>query len=44
MSDTFEALGLGTELVTELASLGYEEPTPIQKAAIPPLLAGRDLL
>ena len=44
MSDTFEALGLGTELVNELASLGYEEPTPIQKAAIPPLLAGRDLL
>jgi len=44
VSDTFEALGLGTELVTELASLGYEEPTPIQKAAIPPLLAGRDLL
>jgi ATP-dependent RNA helicase DeaD len=44
VSDTFEALGLGTELVNELASLGYEEPTPIQKAAIPPLLAGRDLL
>jgi ATP-dependent RNA helicase DeaD len=44
VSDTFEALGLGTELVKELASLGYEEPTPIQKAAIPPLLAGRDLL
>jgi ATP-dependent RNA helicase DeaD len=44
VSDTFEALGLGTELVNELAALGYEEPTPIQKAAIPPLLAGRDLL
>ena len=25
-------------------SLGYEEPTPIQREAIPPLLAGRDLL
>jgi ATP-dependent RNA helicase DeaD len=24
--------------------LGYEEPTPIQREAIPPLLAGRDLL
>jgi len=27
-----------------LASLGYEEPTPIQSEAIPPLLAGKDLL
>ena len=27
-----------------LAGLGYEEPTPIQLAAIPPLLEGRDLL
>ncbi len=44
MNDTFEALGLGKELLSELASLGYEEPTPIQSAAIPPLLAGKDLL
>ena len=27
-----------------LAALGYEEPTPIQREAIPLLLAGRDLL
>jgi ATP-dependent RNA helicase DeaD len=27
-----------------VGALGYEEPTPIQRAAIPPLLAGRDLL
>jgi ATP-dependent RNA helicase DeaD len=44
MSDTFADLGLGADLVAELASLGYEEPTPIQRAAIGPLLAGRDLL
>jgi ATP-dependent RNA helicase DeaD len=44
VNETFEALGLGGELVKELEALGYEEPTPIQKAAIPPLLAGRDLL
>jgi len=44
MQDPFEALGLGPELRAELASLGYEEPTPIQAAAMPPLLAGRDLL
>ncbi len=27
-----------------LSGLGYEEPTPIQRAALPPLLAGKDLL
>ncbi|HEX2883692.1 MAG TPA: DEAD/DEAH box helicase [Candidatus Limnocylindria bacterium] len=27
-----------------LSELGYEEPTPIQREAIPPLLAGRDVL
>ena len=44
MGDAFDDLGLRQELVTELASLGYEEATPIQRAAIPPLLAGRDIL
>jgi ATP-dependent RNA helicase DeaD len=44
MKDSFVDLGLGQELLTELAALGYEEPTPIQKAAIPTLIAGRDLL
>ena len=44
MTASFEALGLGPKLLAELASLGYEEPTPIQEAAIPPLVAGRDLL
>ncbi len=40
----FAALGITPELCGTLASLGYEEPTPIQREAIPPLLAGRDLL
>ncbi|MET8908034.1 DEAD/DEAH box helicase [Micromonospora sp. NPDC004551] len=40
----FADLGLRTELLKALAVLGYEEPTPIQREAIPPLLAGRDLL
>ena len=44
MEDTFAALGFGPEILTELASLGYEEPTPIQRQAAPPLLEGRDLL
>jgi ATP-dependent RNA helicase DeaD len=41
---TFADLGLRPELLSVLASLGYEEPTPIQRETIPPLLAGRDLL
>lgn len=40
----FVDLGLRDELLAALAALGYEEPTPIQREAIPPLLAGRDLL
>lgn len=40
----FATLGLRPELVQELISLGYEEPTPIQAESLPPLLAGRDLL
>jgi ATP-dependent RNA helicase DeaD len=41
---TFEDLGLRPELLKALSGLGYEEPTPIQQEAIPPLVAGRDLL
>ncbi len=40
----FANLGLDTRIVDALAALGYEEPTPVQREAIPPLLAGRDLL
>ena len=42
--DGFLALALDARLLTTIAALGYEEPTPIQREAIPPLLAGRDLL
>ena len=41
---TFSGLGVSPLLLEGLAALGYEEPTPIQREAIPPLLAGRDLL
>jgi ATP-dependent RNA helicase DeaD len=41
---TFEDLGLRPELLGALSALGYEEPTPIQQEAIPPLVEGRDLL
>ena len=40
----FASLGLDGRLLQTLAGLGYEEPTPIQTAAIPPLLSGNDLL
>ena len=42
--DGFAALQLDSRLLSTIANLGYEEPTPIQREAIPPLLAGRDLL
>ena len=41
---TFAELGLSEQLVTSLSALGFEEPTPIQEAAIPAILAGRDVL
>ena len=40
----FADLGLRTELLKALSGLGYEEPTPIQREAIPHLVAGKDLL
>jgi ATP-dependent RNA helicase DeaD len=40
----FSGLGLDPRIVSALATLGYEEPTPVQREAIPPLLAGRDVL
>jgi ATP-dependent RNA helicase DeaD len=40
----FAGLALAPELCHALSGLGYEEPTPIQRAAIPPLLTGRDLV
>src|SRR5438034_7890390 len=40
----FAALGLDPRLVAVLTALGYEEPTPVQREAIPPLLSGRDVL
>jgi ATP-dependent RNA helicase DeaD len=40
----FDALGLDEALVKAVTALGYEEPTPIQREAVPLLLAGRDLM
>jgi len=40
----FAELGLDPRITATLTTLGYEEPTPIQSAAIPVLLEGRDVL
>ena len=40
----FDSLGLDPRLVEALSTLGYEEPTPIQRATIPSLVEGRDLV
>lgn len=40
----FAALGLHPELLRALTDVGYESPSPIQAATIPPLLEGRDVL
>jgi ATP-dependent RNA helicase DeaD len=40
----FSGLGLIDELTAAIAALGYEEPTPVQREAIPLLIAGKDLL
>ena len=41
---TFADLGLGGNIVRELAALGAESPFPIQAATIPDVLSGRDVL
>ncbi len=41
---TFDSLGLSADLLANVAREGYTEPTPVQAAAIPHVLAGRDVL
>jgi len=41
---SFDGLGLVPELLSALEGAGYSTPTPIQQLAIPPALAGRDIL
>lgn len=41
---TFYDLGLTTPLVKAIQKLGFEETTPIQEAAIPIVLQGKDLI
>jgi ATP-dependent RNA helicase RhlE len=41
---SFDALGLSPDLLHAVADEGYTEPTPVQREAIPLVLARRDLL
>jgi len=41
---TFADLGLSDELLRAVKDSGYDDPTPIQRAAIPSVLMGRDLV
>jgi len=44
VSGSFQEFSLRDELLKALRDAGYAEPTPIQRDALPPLLAGRDLI
>jgi ATP-dependent RNA helicase RhlE len=41
---SFSTLGLAPELLRAVSAQGYTDPTPVQRQAIPLVLAGRDLL
>ena len=41
---SFSVLGLDAKILRAVTEAGYTEPTPIQSAAIPPILAGQDLI
>ncbi len=44
MTPTFIELGLSPELLQAIDKLGFEQASPIQAAAIPPLMAGKDIV
>jgi ATP-dependent RNA helicase DeaD len=44
MPHTFAELGIADDILRTIHEVGYEEPTPIQRQAIPILLAGRDVM
>ncbi|HMD90690.1 MAG TPA: DEAD/DEAH box helicase [Anaerolineaceae bacterium] len=44
MVSDFEDLGLSPQYIQAIEQLGFEQPTPIQQAAIPALLGGHDVV
>ncbi|KAL6602950.1 hypothetical protein ACP70R_043311 [Stipagrostis hirtigluma subsp. patula] len=43
-ADSFEAAGLAEAVLRNVARCGYESPTPVQRYAMPVVMAGRDLM
>jgi ATP-independent RNA helicase DbpA len=41
---SFDQLNLSTAMMKNLRQLGYETPTPVQSASIPPVLSGQDVI
>ncbi len=41
---TFEDFGLHSQILEAISYMGFEKPTPIQEAAIPEIMKGRDLI
>ncbi|MEE3661803.1 ATP-dependent RNA helicase RhlE [Brenneria sp. g21c3] len=41
---SFDSLGLSADILRAVEEQGYREPTPVQRQAIPVVLAGRDLM
>ena len=44
MEITFAELGLNEQILAGVATLGFNSPTPVQAAAIPAVLAGKDVV
>jgi ATP-dependent RNA helicase RhlE len=42
--EPFDALGLSAPILQSIREVGFEHPTPIQAAVIPPALQGRDII
>ena len=43
-SEGFSSLGLNDQILADLATMGYQQPTPIQTEGIPVVLSGKDVL
>ncbi len=43
-AEGFRALGLNEQILSDLAATGWQNPTPIQAAAIPIILTGKDVI
>ena len=42
--DSFEDAGLSPFVISNVKKSGYTKPTPVQKHALPVIMAGRDLM